>query len=249
MHIPREPLADLGFTLLPALTPEHQVISEILFFGLFGSTILFMVVWPWFDISKRHQPITKRLHVVIMLARALGVCAFAQTLRIVCFLVTSLPGPNYHCRPNSKAYDPPRGLYDIFVRQDPFTHCGDLVFSSHTIFVMLCVLIWRKYGGWQPIYYYVLYIFVAIFGCAVVAARKHYTLDVVVAMYTVPLLWIAYDQQFPDKYPPELMSNEQFVAEEIQQLSLSSSSSSCDGAPEGLPMEVRVDDDIEMQLN
>jgi hypothetical protein len=78
----------------------------------------------------RHKRERNR-HTVVMLARVLAVCALAQGLRIVTFLVTSLPGPNYHCRPDSKEYDPPRGLYDIFARQDPFTHCGDLVGDAH----------------------------------------------------------------------------------------------------------------------
>jgi len=243
MHIPREPLADLGFTLIPPFTRDQQIYSEYLFFTCFGLTLCFILVYPSFDISRRHQPITKRLYSVIMLARCLAVCALAQGLRIVTFLVTSLPGPNYHCRPNSKEYDPPRGLYDIFARQDPFTHCGDLVFSSHTIFIMLCVLTWKKYSGLPEWSYYCIYVFVLIFGAAVISARKHYTLDVVVAMYTVPLLWIAYDHKYPDKIPPEMMA-EQVSAEEMEGLA-------CD-VPAELPREVRVDgdeDDIEMQLN
>jgi len=179
---------------------------------------------------------------VVILARVLGVCALAQALRIVSFLVTSLPGPNYHCRPHSKDYNPPEDLYEIFTRQDPFYHCGDLVFSSHTIFVMLCVLTWHKYGGLEWYKQYALYLFVPLFGGFVIAARKHYTLDVVVAMYTVPLLWIAYDQFFPDKFPPELTAPEQLAAEEIQTLS------GGDMPPGELPHELRVDGDDDIEL-
>jgi hypothetical protein len=75
---------------------------------------------------------------------------------------------------------------------------------------MLCVLTWKKYSGLPEWSYYCIYVFVLIFGAAVISARKHYTLDVVVAMYTVPLLWIAYDHKYPDKIPPEMMAEQVF---------------------------------------
>jgi len=47
----------------------------------------------------------------------------------------------------------------------------------------------------------VVWLLVFFFGLLVVAARKHYSLDIMVAWYTVPLIWIAYDHYFPDKLP------------------------------------------------
>ena len=38
------------------------------------------------------------------------------------------------------------------------------------------------------------------------AARKHYSLDVLVALYTVPMLWIVYDRYYPDTLPREFVS-------------------------------------------
>jgi hypothetical protein len=80
---------------------------------------------------------------------------------------------------------------------------------------MLCVLTWKKYSNLPEWAYYCIYVFVVIFGAAVISARKHYTLDVVVAMYTVPLLWIAYDHKYPDKLPPDMLA-----AEQVHHLSL-----------------------------
>jgi len=217
MHVPREPLADLGFSLIPALSRRDQVVSEILFFILVGCTIIFAVS-PFFVPHDARVPLAKRRFTTVMIARFLGVCVLAQTLRIITFLVTTLPGPNYHCRPDAPDYNPPRDLYDIFTRHDPFTHCGDLVFSSHTIFVTLCALTWHQYGrmlNWRKI---TMWVVVVIFGGLVVAARKHYSLDVVVALYTVPLLWIAYDRFIPDKLPAEFLSNDELCPDEMETL-------------------------------
>jgi len=219
MHVPREPLADLGFSLIPALSRETQIVSEYLFFALVGLTVGFAVS-PFFSPGDRLLPLTKRRFTTVMLARFLGVCVLAQTLRIMTFLVTTLPGPNYHCRPDAPDYNPPRGLYDIFTRHNPFTHCGDLVFSSHTIFVTLCALTWHKYAKIGTLEKIVMWCLVIFFGSLVVAARKHYSLDVVVALYTVPLLWIAYDRFIPDKLPPELLSNDELFDEMEQECSV-----------------------------
>eukprot|EP00466_Bigelowiella_natans_P000118 jgi/Bigna1/45908/estExt_Genewise1.C_10076 len=192
LHVQRPPLTDLGFDLLPALSKNFQIISEIMFFICVFLTIGFLVS-PFFYPRRN-------LYFVLMFTRFAGTLVLAQTLRIVCFLVTTLPGPNYHCRPDSPDYAPPKTLMDIFGRQDAFFGCGDLVFSSHTIFVVLCALVWHKYCPFKWVRR-VVWLLVFFFGLLVVAARKHYSLDIMVAWYTVPLIWIAYDHYFPDKLP------------------------------------------------
>mmetsp|Transcript_20041 Transcript_20041/g.40464 ORF Transcript_20041/g.40464 Transcript_20041/m.40464 type:complete len:324 (-) Transcript_20041:103-1074(-) len=192
LHVQRPPLTDLGFELLPALTKRTQVISEIMFFICLFATIgyaLSPLVYP-----------RRNLYFTLMFSRFAAILVLAQTLRIVCFLITTLPGPNYHCRPDSPDYAPPKTLWDIFGRQDAFFGCGDLVFSSHTIFVLLCALVWHKYCPFKWVRR-IVWTLVFIFGLLVVAARKHYSLDIMVAWYTVPLLWAAYDHYFPDKLP------------------------------------------------
>lgn len=175
MHIPREPLHDLGFAILPALTPVQQIASEWVFWLILASTIAFAL-------SPFVVCYSRPIYTVQMLARFLAVCMYAQALRIVTFLVTSLPSPNYHCRPEAPDYAPPRTLYSILnpLEKDPYRGCGDLVFSSHTIFVMLCVMTFIKYAPWLPKKYPISLAFV--FAILVVMARKHYTLDVVVAL-------------------------------------------------------------------
>lgn len=196
LHVPREPLKDLGFLFFPALSKRMQILSEIMFF-LFVGTALSFAFSPFFG------PTARPLYSTVMLVRFFAVCALAQVLRCISFLVTILPGPNYHCRPGSPDYAPPQGAYDIFFRQDAFFGCGDLVFSSHTIFVLLCALSLTKYTDWSAARIRAVWFAVAVFGMMVVSARKHYSLDIVVAWYTVPLLWIAYDKYFPDRVPAD----------------------------------------------
>lgn len=192
LHVQRPPLTDLGFELLPALSKRAQIVSEIMFFTCLILTLAFIL-------SPLIYP-RRNLYFVLMLSRIAATLVLAQTLRIVCFLVTTLPGPNYHCRPNSPDYSPPKTLMDILARQDAFFGCGDLVFSSHTIFVVIFALVWHKYWPHKWVRR-IIWVLVFIFGLLVVAARKHYSLDIMVAWYTVPLIWVAYDQQFPDKLP------------------------------------------------
>jgi len=203
LHVPRQPLYDLGFVIFPALSREMQILSEIMFFMLFGGTILFMLS-PFFMRHRCH------LFTGLMVTRFLGVCFFAQLLRCITFLITVLPGPNYHCRPLSPDYNPPKDAYDIFFRQDAFFGCGDLLFSSHTIFVLLCALTYTKYADPSLLKKFI-WVLVFFFGCLVVSARKHYSIDIVVAWYTVPLLWVAFDKYYPDRIPPELLDDKDTI--------------------------------------
>jgi hypothetical protein len=201
LHVQRQPLYDLGFVIFPALSRQMQILSEVMFFAMLFSTILFALS-PFFMRRRAH------LFTSIILTRFLGVCFLAQVLRCISFLVTALPGPNYHCRPQSPDYAPPQSLYDIFLRQDAFYGCGDLLFSSHTIFVLLCALTYTKYGP-PSMFKKLVWALVFFFGCLVVSARKHYSIDIIVAWYTVPLLWVAFDKYYPDRIPAEFLEDSQ----------------------------------------
>eukprot|EP00461_Guttulinopsis_vulgaris_P003047 UN03048 len=149
-----------------------------------------------------------------ILTRFLSVLCLSQALRTVCFLVTGLPGPNYHCRPFSQFYNPPKDLAELLGRSDAFFSCGDLVFSSHTTFILLCALLYTKYGQ-STRGKFAFWCLVGVFCSLVIAARKHYTLDIFIACYTVPLLWHVFDMYCPDEIPVELARMELKFAEEL----------------------------------
>jgi hypothetical protein len=203
LHRPGPALYDTGFELVPKLAPEYRFLSEIVFLCLFVSG-LGVCVSPLF-IKQTPHPGTKRLYAVICLLRFFTVASVAQTLRVISFLATLLPGPAPHCQPGSKEYMPPEGI-EIFTRLDALKGCGDLIFSSHTIFVTICVLSVQKYvtspEPWARVFRGSMWALLAAMFVLVIAARKHYTVDVVIALYVTPLLWYVIDREFPD-YDPE----------------------------------------------
>lgn len=64
-----------------------------------------------------------------------------QALRIVTFSVTQLPGPSFHCRasePGARRAWPAHwtGHFIVDVGRQVSKSCGDLIFSSHTTFML-----------------------------------------------------------------------------------------------------------------
>jgi hypothetical protein len=82
------------------------------------------------------------------------------------------------------------------------THgCGDLIFSSHTTFVLVGCLTFTEYGE-TLILKIIAWIGVAMMSMCIVASRKHYTVDVVVAWYVVPLVFYAMMRRWTTVRPP-----------------------------------------------
>ncbi|KAH0932823.1 hypothetical protein HID58_009940 [Brassica napus] len=124
-----------------------------------------------------------------------------QFLRVITFYSTQLPGPNYHCREGSKVARlpwPKSPLEILEINPHGVMYgCGDLIFSSHMIFTLVFVLTYHKYGTKR---------FIKLFGwltafvqsLLIIASRKHYTVDVVVAWYTVNLVVFCLDKKLPE---------------------------------------------------
>jgi len=201
MHIPREPLWDFGFEFMPFVPPETPL---YLANAILSLTALFIV-------SPFLRAQSKPVFTVIIIARFSMVLILAQALRVVTFIVTTLPGPSEQCRPDSPTYNPPRDLFEVFFGVSKFSlfgvGCGDLVFSSSMIIALLCALTIHHYADPESTVHTtikrVMWILVALFGLAQIGARTHYTLDILVASYTVPLLWLACLRHVPDRLPAE----------------------------------------------
>lgn len=198
MHQPaNQPLGDLGFTILPELGLKNEWVSELIFSSLFISFML----WSFspFVTAK------KRFYTAVLFSRLLMVLVICQTLRIISFSCTQLPAPNYHCRlPELTAIkDMPLHWWGHVVvdlgRQT--THgCGDLIFSSHTTFALVGVLTYTEYGA-VLFTKVVAWCMVATLSVLIVASRKHYTVDVVIAWYVVPLVFYAMLRRWTTKRP------------------------------------------------
>uniref|UniRef100_A0A0E0L389 Sphingomyelin synthase-like domain-containing protein n=1 Tax=Oryza punctata TaxID=4537 RepID=A0A0E0L389_ORYPU len=130
----------------------------------------------------------------------------SQVLRIITFYSTQLPGPNYHCREGSKlaTLPPPNNVFEVLLINFPrgiLFGCGDLIFSSHMIFTLVFVRTYHKYGSKR--FVKLLAWFMAIVqSLLIIASRKHYSVDVVVAWYTVNLVVFFVDNklsEMPDR--------------------------------------------------
>ena len=198
MHRPAPALHDVGFELLPELGARWFVASEAvtaLAFCAFGLWLLSPFALP-----------APRFHAVAALSRMLAVVSACQLLRVAAFSATQLPSPAQHCRPGAPTarLPPARDVVDVLlvnVARQVNRGCGDLIFSSHVTFTLTMALIYHRYGGhaaakaaaWAG---------VALNALLIVASRKHYSVDVVVAAFTVPLVWLALDARLRDPPPP-----------------------------------------------
>ncbi|KAG6789362.1 hypothetical protein POTOM_005459 [Populus tomentosa] len=75
--------------------------------------------------------------------------------------------------------------------------CGDLIFSSHMIFTIVFVRTFHKYGTNRCIKQ-LAWLLAVVQSFLIVASHKHYTVDVVVAWYTVNLVTFFIDKKLPD---------------------------------------------------
>lgn len=108
---------------------------------------------------------------------------------------TRLPGPGFHCRSDSPTAVRPwvdhwgeHLLVDV--KRQVSKSCGDLIFSSHTIFTILGLMTYIEFGAYRLVKAVAVALSV-INSFLIVASRKHYSVDVVVAWYAVPLVYHA----------------------------------------------------------
>lgn len=194
LHRPGPTLQDVGFFLLPELGQEKAYISETVFTFVFASFFL----WTFHPFVFK----SKKIYTVLLWCRVLAFLCASQFLRIITFYSTQLPGPNYHCREGSKLARLPRPDSVIEVLLINFPHgviygCGDLIFSSHMIFSLVFVLTYQKYGTRRFIKQVAWFIAV-LQSLLIVASRKHYSVDVVVAWYAVNLVFFFIDKKLPE---------------------------------------------------
>ncbi|KAJ8476705.1 hypothetical protein OPV22_020432 [Ensete ventricosum] len=194
LHRPGPTLQDLGYMILPELGRERGYISESLFTFVFLSFVL----WTFHPFVYH----SKRFYTVLLWRRILAFLVASQLLRIITFYSTQLPGPNYHCREGSKLarLPPPESITEVLLINFPhgvIYGCGDLIFSSHMIFTLVFVLTYHKYGS-KRLVKLLAWVIAIIQSLLIVASRKHYTVDVVVAWYTVNLVVFFIDKKLPE---------------------------------------------------
>jgi hypothetical protein len=89
-------------------------------------------------------------------------------------------------------------VFKIIVPDGVIYGCGDLIFSSHTIFTLVFVRTYQRYGTRRWIKH-LAWLMAVIQSILIIASRKHYTVDIVVAWYTVNLVMFYVDSKLPGK--------------------------------------------------
>ena len=123
------------------------------------------------------------------------------------FLSTTLPGAAAHCLMDYdwRANQPKSPLSLIPNPGWPAKNCGDLIFSGHMLATTVSLCTIYKYAkpmfalsdcGYRALM--ALAVMLALTQAAlIISTRNHYTVDVVVASYLVPLLWHAVETLGP----------------------------------------------------
>lgn len=185
MHQPTgQPLHDIGFELIPELPADARWVSEAIFTAL----LLSFIAWSFTPLLAQRSFST-----AVLWTRLLTVLVVCQSLRILSFSSTQLPGPAPHCHAGTlTATRPPVTAWwqhlVVDVRRQVATSCGDLIFSSHMTFILTGVLAYTHYGS-KRLVKAAAWAAAAVLALLIIAARKHYTVDVVIAWYVVPMVY------------------------------------------------------------
>mmetsp|Transcript_1923 Transcript_1923/g.3889 ORF Transcript_1923/g.3889 Transcript_1923/m.3889 type:complete len:303 (+) Transcript_1923:214-1122(+) len=205
-HQSRATLKDLGFEWIPEMREEDKWISELVLQTLHTIGVFALIV-PWLS----PYPHSNNIFGVHLAEKWLDCLCVGHTLRFFTYISTSLPGPAKHCRPGAPQPEQyrPTSLSEILTRQTKGEdrNCGDLVFSGHVFQnIILSILVttyahklfqWRWFRVFIPITMWGLTIAQAPL---VISARNHYTVDIVVAVYLAPLVWIALERFYVSEH-------------------------------------------------
>lgn len=209
---------------------QNAWISETIFWSLF----IPFIIWSFSPFVTSR----KRFYTAVIYARILVVLSLCQFLRILSFTVTQLPAPNYHCRAGEDTAVLPMpdswwGHIVINLGRQATHGCGDLIFSSHTTFVLVGCLTFTEYGE-TLILKIIAWIGVGMMSLCIVASRKHYSVDVVVAWYTVPLVFYAMMRRWTTVRPVhEQWPHRPLIGEDV---GVSMKEENGDGSPSDKPL-------------
>lgn len=178
-------LGDLGFDVLPYL--DVDAVSEILVYGAFAGFFIWLLS-PFF--TRR-----KSFHAAVVLKRVLVILVSCQVLRILTFLSTQLPAPAPHCRAPEPTSNVPWPVWwkviIVDVARQASKGCGDLIFSSHLTFLLTFSWTYACLGH-SLLLKAAAFLYTAGTALCIIASRKHYTVDVTVAFYVIPLVFFHY---------------------------------------------------------
>ncbi|KAH0471104.1 hypothetical protein IEQ34_000827 [Dendrobium chrysotoxum] len=209
LHRPGPILKDIGFMILPELGAERGYFSETLFSVIFLS---FMLMF-FFVVPSGHF-----IHSYIIASVFTRFCYGQGCWRVLLFvrcygslhsiplyflvLTITVVRLNFSLTTGSPlaSLPPPNSIFEVLFINFPrgvVYGCGDLIFSSHMIFTLVFVRTYHKYGS-KRFVKMLAWVMVIAQSLLIIASRKHYTVDVVVAWYTVNFVVFLVDSKLPE---------------------------------------------------
>jgi hypothetical protein len=197
----QETMTDLLFEVIAE--DDWGNVADIIFWVC---SILF-ALWQIHSIFFRS---VKRTYFILMFRRFMVVLMFLMVGRIVSFLVTILPAPADHCKAGSEDYDPPTSVAEIFSSYTISAGCGDLIYSGHTIYMITYAMVYIRHGSWKLMK---LLVWIPLFVMAycLIAERRHYTVDIWLAVFIAPFVFQSSIVWFPDRISDQLIALERDV--------------------------------------
>lgn len=187
-------------------TKDHQSyqlnaihIAEYIMLGLMYTTIAWALTQPWRWLALR---------------RWFTIQGTLALLRSITVLVTNVPDSRPYCHTETPGTTPYHELpwpqiwertFQLATMGDMVT-CGDMVYSGHTMLLVLCGMAWHSYykviGGIFTVNIVKFFIWILILFSLflIIATRLHYTLDVLLALYLTITIWGAYHRAADDVF-------------------------------------------------
>lgn len=180
------PLPDLGHDWIPVIRPENVGDYPML---VSAALVVYMAFfWDRTDLSRA-------------LPRFLVTLGSMYVLRLFTISVTTLPVTDNHCRFARKEIasfwrNTLMGLLTLGMKN---VHCGDLMFSGHTIMIVLLWEVSHTYFVRYRLLNWTVTMASLTAFFLIVATRSHYTVDVLVGWFVTVCAWKLVPNYWP--YP------------------------------------------------
>eukprot|EP00294_Goniomonas_avonlea_P004286 CAMPEP_0114550744 /NCGR_PEP_ID=MMETSP0114-20121206/6231_1 /TAXON_ID=31324 /ORGANISM="Goniomonas sp, Strain m" /LENGTH=275 /DNA_ID=CAMNT_0001735527 /DNA_START=20 /DNA_END=847 /DNA_ORIENTATION=- len=181
---PLPPLPDLGFDIIPKATGTFYPADLVT-----TSVTAVAIVFGLREGLRAHIP---NVRLMIM------VYAILLNLRTITIIVTTLPicyehGPcrEMHLPLQSRIVTALAYAFALGFGVPGVVQCGDYIFSGHTTYIWLITLHFIRVTKVGRLYQTLLYIWACLGSCAIIAFRRHYTIDVVLGIIVTCFVWDA----------------------------------------------------------
>eukprot|EP01059_Diplonema_ambulator_P035290 TRINITY_DN8245_c0_g1_i4.p2 TRINITY_DN8245_c0_g1~~TRINITY_DN8245_c0_g1_i4.p2 ORF type:complete len:267 (+),score=79.32 TRINITY_DN8245_c0_g1_i4:1070-1870(+) len=166
------PLPDLGHDFIPKMDE--------------GANDVLLALQVLLCIGVTVSCASGRMEMLFRYALAYSVLVWLRSCTI---LVTTLPATGNHCQHPKQIKHPLLNAFlGVVTGGAASTHCGDLMFSGHTIALVLSMMITLTYQERRSLKVAAVLLFIADVYC-IIATRSHYTVDIVVGVYVTLTTW------------------------------------------------------------